>query len=330
MTERLRLCVPSKGALHDGCLKLLEDCLIPVHRSGSARSYSARLGGMDDVEVLLARADEIPELLSTRQADLGITGLDLVRESDGDGGQQSTRVVIEDLGFGRARLVVAVPRAWLDVSHWEDLVEVATEIRSQHGRALRVASKFPTLVRRHFQHGGLVDYRLVQSLGATEGAPRAGTSDVIVDLTSSGATLESNGLKQIRGGTVLESQACLVAGSDPAVWSQKGLRDSLRYLVSLLAGAIEARAYRGVSATFRQSLTEAERSSIDRQLDGARWTESAQGLRLDARIPTEDLHAVLKGAYLRAESILVSDAALLVKPTQYTDAFFAALQHSRR
>ena len=183
----LVLCLPSKGSLSDGVVRLFEQCLIPVRRTRGARSYEAHIQGFDDVSVVLARATEIPSMLDAEQVHVGITGLDLVQEHLGEGASP-IHIVMPDIGFGRADLVVGVPRTWLDVTTIADLVEVADDIRHLHGRPIRVATKFPNLTRGFFRGHGLTDYRIVESLGAIEAAPRGGQADVIVDLSSTGTS----------------------------------------------------------------------------------------------------------------------------------------------
>ena len=119
------------------------------------------------------------------------------------------------LGFGRADVVVAVPAAWLDVATMDDLADVAAGYRARHGRRLRVATKYDRLANHHLaRRHGINAFRLVPSLGATEGAPHAGLADAIVDITSTGATLRANDLKVPGGGRVLRSEACLFRGDE--------------------------------------------------------------------------------------------------------------------
>jgi ATP phosphoribosyltransferase len=116
------------------------------------------------------------------------------------------------LGFGHADVVVAVPDLWLDVDTMADLDDVAADFRQRHGRRLRIATKYWRLTQQFFsQKHGIQVYRIVESLGATEGAPAAGSADIIVDITSSGSTLRANHLKVLGDGVVLRSQACLAA-----------------------------------------------------------------------------------------------------------------------
>jgi ATP phosphoribosyltransferase len=127
-------------------------------------------------------------------------------------------VFLKELGFGRADVVVAVPKFWIDVAEVSDLGAAAAAFRRVHGRPLRVATKYVNLTRRFFAKNGLTDYRIVESLGATEGTPAAGTAEIVVDITTTGATLAANGLKVLSDGVILRSQANLVA-SKVAAWS---------------------------------------------------------------------------------------------------------------
>ena len=108
--------------------------------------------------------------------------------------------------------MVAVPDVWLDVDTMADLDDVAADFRQRHGRRLRIATKYWRLTQQFFsQKHGIQVYRIVESLGATEGAPAAGLADVIVDITTTGSTLRANHLKVLADGVILKSQACLVA-----------------------------------------------------------------------------------------------------------------------
>ncbi|WP_292141572.1 ATP phosphoribosyltransferase, partial [Mesorhizobium sp.] len=142
--------------------------------------------------------------------DLGITGEDLLRENLAD--WEARAEIVARLGFGHADVVVAVPDIWLDVETMADLDDVAADFRQRHGRRLRIATKYWRLTQQFFslKHGIQV-YRIVESLGATEGAPAQGLADVIVDITTTGSTLRANHLKVLADGVVLRSQACLVA-----------------------------------------------------------------------------------------------------------------------
>lgn len=308
----LILCLPSKGSLSDGTLRLFEQCLIPVKRTRGARSYEAHIQGFDDVHVLLARATDIPSMLDAEQVHVGVTGLDLVQEHLGEGASP-IHIVMPDIGFGRADLVVGVPRTWLDVTTVDDLVEVADDVRHQHGRPIRVATKFPNLTRDFFRSHGLTDYRIVESLGAIEAAPRGGHADLIVDLTSTGTTLEANGLKQIRGGKVLRSQASLVGSGRPGMWTEDQLA-TLGRLVMLIEASLTAQRQRVVRALFPAPGPDADgRVAVGGLCVEATWSDTGDLVQMVGRAEVgrvPDLLAALLAAGSLASS--VEEPGLLV------------------
>jgi ATP phosphoribosyltransferase len=170
----------------------------------------------------------------------------LVREMILDADRQV--VFIDQLGFGFANVVVAVPQAWIDVRSMADLDDVATAFRFKHERKMRLATKYANLTRAFFADHGIVDYRIVESSGATEGAPAAGTAEMIVDITTTGSTLAANGLKVIEDGVILRSQANLVAART-AAWTA-AQRETARLLLDRLAAQKCAHAYREVRTRF--------------------------------------------------------------------------------
>ena len=206
----ISLALPSKGRLKDDAIAVFAGAGIAIGEPENARSYRAGVDGIDGLEVLFLSASEIARELAAGTVDLGVTGEDLVRETIVD---WERRVAIAArLGFGAADVVVAVPDVWYDVATMADLDDVAADFRQRHGRRLRIATKYWRLTQRFFsQMHGIQVYRIVESLGATEGAPAAGSADVIVDITSTGATLDANHLRVLEDGVILKSQACLVA-----------------------------------------------------------------------------------------------------------------------
>jgi ATP phosphoribosyltransferase len=201
------LAIPSKGRLMEACENLLSKAGSPVERSGTDRGYRGRLAGMAEVEVAFLSAGEIAQNLKDGKIDLGITGEDLLRETLS--ADDVSTEVYGRLGFGPADVVVAVPACWFDVATMADLDEVSENFYARHGRRLRVATKYPALTRRFFARRGVTGYRIVESLGATEGAPAAGLAEVIVDITTTGATLAANHLKVLDDGIMLKSEAVL-------------------------------------------------------------------------------------------------------------------------
>jgi ATP phosphoribosyltransferase len=204
----LTLALPSKGRLKEEAMAVLAKAGLAVVAPKDERRYRARIDGRDDIEVAFLSASEISRELGQGTVDLGVTGEDLIRETIPD--WQARVKIGARLGFGHADVIVAVPEAWLDVDTMADLGDVAADFRQRHGRRLRIATKYWRLTQGFFsaQHGIQV-YRIVESLGATEGAPAAGSADIIVDITSTGSTLRANHLKILDDGVILRSQACL-------------------------------------------------------------------------------------------------------------------------
>jgi ATP phosphoribosyltransferase len=207
----LLLGIPSKGRLMEATEALFGKCGFAVTRSGSDRLYRGRLEGAAGIDVAFLSASEIASSLKEGKIDLGVTGEDLLRETLKP--DDSRIEVLQRLGFGPADVVVAVPEAWLDVARMSDLDEVSEGFYQRHGRRLRVATKYLNLTRRFFAAKGVTGYRIVESLGATEGAPAAGTAEAIVDITTTGSTLAANRLKILDDGVILKSQAVLALQS---------------------------------------------------------------------------------------------------------------------
>jgi ATP phosphoribosyltransferase len=203
----LTLGIPSKGRLMEATEALFGKAGFAFERHGSDRLYRGQLGGIKGVDIAFLSASEIAGSLKAGKIDLGVTGEDLLRETLKPDDQRVD--VLQRLGFGPADVVVAVPEAWFDVARMSDLDEVSEGFYQRHGRRLRVATKYLNLTRRFFAAKGVTGYRIVESLGATEGAPAAGTAEAIVDITTTGSTLAANHLKILDDGVILKSQAVL-------------------------------------------------------------------------------------------------------------------------
>ncbi|MEM6661017.1 MAG: ATP phosphoribosyltransferase [Pseudomonadota bacterium] len=208
--------LPSKGRLQTDTIAWFAQRGIDIQRDGTDREYAASATGIEGLEVVMLSAGEIPRELAAGRIHIGVTGEDLIRERLPDHSRQVRMAAA--MGFGHADLIVAVPSAWIDVETMHDLDEVAQDIRARYGHPLRVATKYHNLTRAFFQHHGIADYRLVDSQGATEAAPKNLTAEAISDITSSGDTLRANHLRALDDGLVLESQATLVI-SQMADWS---------------------------------------------------------------------------------------------------------------
>lgn len=202
--SRLTIAIPSKGRLKEQTEAWLTGIGHPLRQIGGERGYTAEIGGLD-AEVRLLSAREIAQGLIEGSLHFGVTGEDLLHDLAQDGPEDFR--VLQRLGFGGADVVVAVPQAWFDVDTMSDLEAAGAAFRKSHGRRLRVATKYLRLTRRFFAQKSVGEYRLVESSGATEAAPSTGTADVIVDITTTGATLKANGLKVLRDGVILQSEA---------------------------------------------------------------------------------------------------------------------------
>jgi ATP phosphoribosyltransferase len=242
----LILAVPSKGRLQQNAEAFFARAGLALVKPRGARDYRGAIAGFDGVEVAYLSAAEITTQLGQGAVHLGVTGEDLVREMIP---QPDERVIlITGLGFGFANVVVAVPQAWIDVRTMADLDDVATAFRLKHERKMRLATKYANLTRDFFAGHGIVDYRIVESSGATEGAPAAGTAEMIVDITTTGATLAANGLKTIEDGVILRSQANLVAARG-ALWDE-AQREIARQLLDRIAAQKRAEAFAEVRTRF--------------------------------------------------------------------------------
>lgn len=246
MSAPLVLAVPAKGRLQENAEAFFARAGLSLIKPRGARDYRGTVAGLDGVEVAYLSAAEITAQLAQGAVHLGVTGEDLVREMIPDADRRV--VLIEGLGFGHANVVVAVPQAWIDVRTMADLDDVATAFRHHHERKMRVATKYVNLTRAFFAQHGVIDYRIVESSGATEGAPAAGTAELVVDITTTGATLAANGLKMLDDGTMLRSQANLVAAR-AASWGDAE-RELARVILDRIAAQARARAFREVRARF--------------------------------------------------------------------------------
>jgi ATP phosphoribosyltransferase len=246
MSARLTIAVPSKGRLQENAEAFFARAGLALVKSRGARDYRGTVAGLDEIEIAYLSAAEITDQLAQGAVHLGVTGEDLVREQIPRADDKV--VLLEGLGFGFANVVVAVPQAWIDVRGMADLDDVATAFRLKHDRRMRVATKYINLTRGFFARHGVIDYRIVESSGATEAAPAAGTAELIVDITTTGATLAANGLKVIDDGVILRSQANLVAART-AQWG-KAERETARVILDRIAAQARAKSFREVRARF--------------------------------------------------------------------------------
>lgn len=203
----IKLGVPSKGRLMEKTFDWFGARGIELARTGSDREYSGKVSGIDGVELVLLSAGEIPRELAAGRIHLGVTGTDLVQEKLVQWDQKVAPLA--ELGFGYADLIIAVPNCWVDVDTLDDLDGAAAAFRAKHGFRMRIATKYHRLVRAYLHDGGVADYQLVDSQGATEGTVKNLTAEAIADITSTGETLRANHLKILCEEPVLRSQATL-------------------------------------------------------------------------------------------------------------------------
>jgi len=284
VTEPLILAVPSKGRLLENAAAFFARAGLDLVQAGSDRSYRGRIASLANVEVAFLSAAEIAREVAAGAVHIGVTGRDQVEETVGD--WQARVDLVLPLGFGECEVVVAVPEAWIDVADMEDLDDVAADFRPRHGRRLTVATKYVNLTRRFFAGHGIADYRIVESLGATEGAPTSGAADLIVDITTTGATLRANGLKVLADGVILKSEAHLVA-SLTAKWGTPE-RDALRALLDRIEAENAGRKLRAVTA----DVADPARATKAAERFGAIAPYAATRGRLTLHVPAETVAAL--------------------------------------
>ena len=242
----LRLALPSSGALQDPAMSFMRSCGLTVSRP-NARRYIAAIPSLPNVAVMFQRSSDITSKIDEGSVDIGILGKDQFlenRREDGD-----TRIVIEKLGFGKSRLVIAVPDSWVDVTSISDLADISVEFRSR-GQDLRIATKYPRLIGRHLLANGVNYFRVIPSSGTLEVAPAMGFADIIGDITESGTTIRENRLKEIDRGTVMESEACVV--SRRMYPNEEGdALETARLLLEMMEAHLHARGYFEVTANMK-------------------------------------------------------------------------------
>jgi ATP phosphoribosyltransferase len=208
MKNLITIGLPSKGRLKDKAIAFFDNRGLKVLQSDKERNYFATIENKPNIKIIYLHAKEIIQRLGDGTLDIGISGLDLLNESEKN--LQNKIIINKKLDFGTANLIVAVPDDWIDVQTIADLEEVAFDIRSKRNTRLRVATKYPNLTNNFLISKGVTQYKLISSLGATETYPFIGSSEIITDITSTGKTLNDNNLRILKDGLILKSQACLL------------------------------------------------------------------------------------------------------------------------
>ena len=208
MKNLITIGLPSKGRLREGAIHFFKKNNYELTSNGGERNYFARFEKYPNIKIIYLHAKEIIQRLGDGTLDIGISGLDLLNESNKN--LRDKIIIKRKLNFGNANLVVAVPDDWIDVQTIADLEEVSFDLRSKRNSRLRVATKYPNLTNDFLISKGVTQYKIISSLGATETYPFIGSSEIITDITSTGKTLSDNNLRVLKDGLILKSVACLL------------------------------------------------------------------------------------------------------------------------
>jgi len=204
----IKIGIPSKGRLRSGVLKIFKKKKLKIRSERGERDLFGFIRGKKNIIINYLHAREIIERLADGSLDIGFSGYDLLMESEIN--VQRKVIVKKRYDFGKATLVVAIPDDWIDVQTMPDLEEIAFEFKDKKRNRLRIATKYPKLTTEFMFSRGVTQFKLVKSLGATEIYPFTGSSEIITDITSTGATLKANNLRILKDGIILNSQACLM------------------------------------------------------------------------------------------------------------------------
>ena len=226
MNNFINIGIPSKGRLRKDVLNIFIKKKLKLISERGERDLIGSIKNKSNVRILYLHAREIIERLGDASLDIGFSGFDLLKESEVN--VQKKINVIQKLNFGNANLVIAIPDPWIDVQTVADLEEIAFEFRDKKKRRLRVATKYPNLTREFLFSKGVTQFRLVESLGATESYPFTGSAEIITDISSTGETLRANNLRILKDGEILKSQACVFTSKKNT--KKKGLKNLIKLL----------------------------------------------------------------------------------------------------
>ena len=314
----VRLVLPSDGELHDPTLQFMRACGLDVRRP-SSRRYTGTVPALPGVAVLFQRTADITMKVEEGSAELGITGLDRLLEYRSDEGRVTS--IIDDLRFGGCEFVLAVPDSWLDVVSVADLADLALEFH-QEGKQLRIATKYPRLLRGYLFQKGINYFTLVPTTGSLEAAPAAGYADLIADITATGTTLRENGLKTLEEGTILVSQACLIANPIELAMSDKAL-GLARSLAETMESYLRAQPYYRLTANVQGASEEQVSATIlaRPQLAGLRGPTIARVYNLEEQDWYSVSLLVKKDMLLEAVEHLRDAGALDIAASQLSYLF---------
>ena len=227
MSKILNIGIPSKGRLRKDILNIFRKNKLTLVSERGERDLIGSIKQHKNIKILYLHAREIVERLGDGSLDLGFSGFDLLKESQIN--IQNKINVLKKYSFGRATLVVAIPDPWIDVQTVADLEEIAFEFKDKKKKRLRVATKYPNLTREFLFSKGVTQFKLVDSLGATEAYPFTGSSEIITDITSTGETLRANNLRILKDGEILKSEACMMVSKSSIK------KNNLKKIIKLLS-----------------------------------------------------------------------------------------------
>jgi len=200
--------IPSKGRLRKEVLNIFKKKKLKLISERGERDLFGSIKNKKNIKVVYLHAREIIQRLGDGSLDLGFSGFDLLKESEIN--IQKKVNVTKKYNFGKATLVIAIPDEWIDVQTIADLEEIAFEFKDKKKKRLRVGTKYPNLTRDFLFSKGVTQFKLVDSLGATETYPFTGSAEIITDITSTGETLRANNLRILKDGEILNSEACMM------------------------------------------------------------------------------------------------------------------------
>ena len=212
--------IVSKGRLKEESEKIFRKNNLKIYTEDGERGLVAKVKGRKNIRVLFLHAREIIDQLSLGNIDLGISGFDLLMESEIN--IQKNIKVEKKLKFGFATLQLAVRKEFIDVFTTLDLDEVAEDYRRKNKKLIRIGTKYPNLTRDALYKRGVTNFTIVKSLGSTELMPAMDTAMLISDISSTGTTMKKNHLRPLSDGEILKSQACLLSSKNQKV--KKGYR----------------------------------------------------------------------------------------------------------
>ena len=222
----LNIGIPSKGRLRKDVLNIFKKNKLNLISERGERDLLGSIKQFKNIKIFYLHAREIIERLGDGSLDIGFSGFDLLKESEIN--TQKKINVIKKYDFGKATLVVAIPDPWIDVQTVADLEEIAFEFKDKKKKRLRVATKYPNLTREFLFSKGVTQFKLIDSLGATEAYPFTGSSEIITDITSTGETLKANNLRILKDGEILRSEACMMISKSSS--NKMGLRKMLKLI----------------------------------------------------------------------------------------------------